>query len=74
MDEWDPIGVSGIERARDEYDHYASTITSEPSQFQSAEDICRFLIDATEEKMGVRSDSERCRKAALAVWDCLSGR
>lgn len=68
--EWDPLGVSDIPEATDEYEVYADTVLSILlHQKSSAEDIPRYLYEVATEQMGLSYPelAERCDNAARAV-------
>lgn len=70
LSEWDPIGVSNIPEAADEYDTYANIVMSMLlNQDASVEDIARYLYKVATEQMALSYPglSERCDKAARAV-------
>ena len=68
--EWDPIGVSDIPEAADEYDAYADTVFSMLlNEDASVDDIAQYLFKIATEHMGLSYPelTERCHKAARAV-------
>jgi len=70
LHEWDPIGISGIPGAADEYDAYADIVVNMMlKQGASAEDISRYLYKVATEQMRLSYQglTERCDKAAKTV-------
>ena len=70
LHEWDPIGVSGIPEAADEYDNYADVVANMLlTQSPSAEDIHRYLYEVATEHMGLSYPTlaARCEKASRTV-------
>jgi len=68
--DWDPIGVSDIPEAADEYDAYADTVFSMlVNQNASVDDVAQYLFKVATERMGLSYPQleERCNKAARAV-------
>lgn len=73
--EWDPIGVSDIPEAEDEYDAYADTVFSMLfNQGASVHDVAQYLFKIATEHMGLSNPDlrERCEKAARAVAELRS--
>ena len=76
LTEWDPIGVSDISAAQDEYDVYADTVTGMlANQTASIDAIAQYLFEIATEHMGLSYPklAERCNKAAKAVVDLQPG-
>lgn len=70
LTEWDPIGVSDIPEAQDEYDAYADTVFGMlANQTASVDAIAQYLFKIATEHMGLSYPelTERCDKAARAV-------
>lgn len=70
LTEWDPIGVSDIPEAQDEYDTYADAASGIlTSRAASVDDIARYLFKVATEQMGLAYPelAQRCKKAATAV-------
>jgi hypothetical protein len=72
MEEWDPIGVSGIPEAADEYDTYVGAVGELLHQGASAEKIEAYLREVREERMGLTrspaEDAERPIATRLVEW------
>jgi len=64
---WDPIGVSGVPEARDEYDSYVPGVFSLLKADSTAEEIARYLSEIETSRMGLAANSAR----ALEVSDLL---
>ncbi|CDZ39663.1 hypothetical protein G9X64_20315 [Rhizobium sophorae] len=70
LTEWDPIGVSGIPEAQDEYDAYADTVFDMlVNQTASVDAIAQYLFKIATEHMGLSHPglAKRCDKAARAA-------
>ena len=68
MEEWDPIGVSGIPEAADEYDSYLGHVASRLREDAPADEIAAFLTEVEEVRMGFGpSPAARSRNEALAA-------
>lgn len=70
LTEWDPIGVSGIHQAQDEYDEYADKLLRMMGdETVSVEEIAQFLFTIATEQMRLSYPSliELCDQAARAV-------
>lgn len=64
---WDPIGVSCIVEARDEYDMYVPQVVGLLNSKATSKEVAAFLTRIETERMGLMSDPERAdRAAALA--------
>lgn len=64
---WDPIGVSGIAQARDEYHSYLPQVFQLIVNNASKEKIAAFLVDVEENRMGLTPNKE----AALEIAEIL---
>jgi len=70
LTEWDPIRLSDIPEAQDEYDAYANTVFGMlADQMASVDAIAQYLFKIATEHMGLSYPglAERCDKAARAV-------
>lgn len=67
---WDPIGVSGVAVARDEYQFYAPAILGLLKDGADAERIAAHLNAITLKRMGLYEDSEKALEVAriLLGW------
>lgn len=77
LTEWDPIGVSGIPEAQDEYDAYADTVFRMlTNQTASVDAIAQYLFKIATEHMRLSYPElrERCDKAARAIAALQSDR
>jgi len=72
MTEWDPIGVSDVPHAADEYDSYIGGVYELLEQGESEESISAYLREIETERMGMTNASgepiipEGTRNAAAA--------
>jgi hypothetical protein len=64
---WDPIGVSGIPMARDEYQSYVPQVFRLLNENANAEQIVSYLNEVVTERMGLRSNLD----AMLGVVEIL---
>ncbi len=67
---WDPIGISDLPEASDEYDAYADDVLRMlVNEGAPAEDIANYLLEIATEHMGLSDNDlvERCERAARAV-------
>jgi hypothetical protein len=65
MQHWDPIGVSDISEAQDEYDSYIGHIYRLLASSRSAEELVSYLSDVEAHTMGLGwADSERIRNVS----------
>lgn len=67
---WDPIGVSGVPEARDEYDSYVPHVFSLLIHGADAQAITDFLQNTETVTMGL-SDTARARERAHEVTSIL---
>ena len=77
LTEWDPIEVSDIPEAQDEYDAYADTVFGMlTNQTASVDAIAQYLFKIATEHMELSYPelAERCDKAAKAIAELQSGR
>ena len=68
--DWDPIGISGIPEAKDEYDDYADVVLAMlTNENATAEDIAGYLFKIATEDMALsdRKMAKLCDRAAEAV-------
>jgi len=66
---WDPIGVRGEPRARDEYDSYVPEIYSLLQGGAAAEQIAAHLDEIATERMGLNSNIKHSLLAAHNLLD-----
>jgi hypothetical protein len=66
---WDPIGVRGEPRARDEYDSYVPEVCSLLQNGATAERIAAHLDNIATEKMGLNSNIEHSLLTAHNLLD-----
>jgi hypothetical protein len=72
MRDWDPIGVSDVEEAADEYDAYVGRVYIMLTDEQAnAEAIAAYLFEVATDNMGLAPDranlAERSANAAMAL-------
>ncbi len=64
LNEWDPIGVSGIEEAHDEYDSYIIDILVLLGDKAGEKEFFDFLWYIETEHMGLKGNRDRTKKIA----------
>jgi hypothetical protein len=64
LHDWDPIGVSDVPQAQDEYDAYLGKVAASVLSNADAETIAEQLLAIETERMGLRGNRERALKAA----------
>ncbi len=67
INEWDPIGVSGIPEARDEYYAYIPQIFKMAINGESAQIIAKLLIDIEMKDMALLGTNTNCKKVAEKI-------
>lgn len=67
---WDPIGVSGVPQARDEYYGYLPHVFSLLRNGASEESIAVYLSEVATDRMGLPANPQRDREVVsiLADW------
>jgi hypothetical protein len=67
---WDPIRVSGIPPARDEYESYVPDVFMLLKENAGADRIASYLLEVTTDRMGLRANPERALNVAelLLAW------
>lgn len=68
---WDPLGVSCIPEARDEYDRYLSQVFGMLVQSKDKGAISSYLLKIEQERMGLTPSAERTARAAEVLLDWL---
>jgi hypothetical protein len=70
---WDPIGVSGVPEARDEYQGYLPQVFKLVRERQSEETIANYLGTIATERMGLSERKERDLEVAqlLLNWQSV---
>lgn len=64
---WDPIGISDVPEARDEYTSYAGVVFSLLKQGASEADIVRYMKKIRVEHMGMGSFEDRSNEVEMAA-------
>ena len=67
---WDPIGVSGVPEARDEYYSYLPKVFKMLASSTDGKDISDYLISIERDMMGL-SINDKANERALEVADIL---
>ena len=73
MSQWDPIGVGGNPKLKDEYDPYIDPVMKLVSSSGSAEEISAFLTAVERDQMGLVPDTSRALRVAKSLLK-LAGR
>lgn len=68
-EEWDPIGVNGIEDVRDEYDSYVSHLFSLSINGADQAKIASHLLDIERSSMGLLGNKQNCEEVAQKIID-----
>jgi len=77
---WDPIGVSGVAEARDEYDSYVPQVVRMLFENKSKEQIAHYLYEIEGQRMGLTVGSapgehrEDVASMLIAHYECLKDR
>jgi hypothetical protein len=66
---WDPIGVSAIPQARDEYHSYLPQVFSLLRSGATESEIAAHLASIASDRMGLTNAQERSNEAASALVD-----
>ena len=56
---WDPIGVRGIEEAKDEYDSYASPVLELLERGSAEEEVADYLTCVETERMALKPQRDK---------------
>jgi hypothetical protein len=64
LQEWDPIGISNVPEARDEYDSYALQVLSALQSGANAASISDFLERVVTDRMGLSSNQRHSDEIA----------
>ena len=68
MREWDPIGVSGVPEAADEYDHYVGKVyVMLMDERATAASIAAYLFDTATRNMGLPARAELMERSSRAA-------
>ena len=67
---WDPIGVSRLPQARDEYHPYLPQVFGMLQDGAEASEIARHLSQITTERMGLAARAEHDLEVANVLRDC----
>ena len=68
---WDPIGVSGVPQARDEYDSYLAQVFGMLAESKGKDAISGYLVKVEEERMGLTPSTEQATRVAEVLLDWL---
>ncbi|MFS2007304.1 hypothetical protein ACEN9F_27190 [Duganella sp. CT11-25] len=66
---WDPIGVSGIPQARDEYYSYLPGVFQMVKDKAAADIIAQYLTDIVVNRMGLRGTTENALEVVSVLQD-----
>ncbi len=69
---WDPIGVSGIPAARDEYDSYVPQVFSLVWNGSDEAALVRYLLSVESEQMGLAANPSRANEVAEVICNWRS--
>jgi hypothetical protein len=66
---WDPIGVSGVPMARDEYDSYFPHVFSLLKANVKPEPIAEYLFEVSTDRMGLKENRKKDLEVAEILLD-----
>lgn len=66
---WDPIGVSGIPLARDEYQSYVPQVVALLDENSDAEQLARYLNEVVTERMGLSENADATLQVVAILLD-----
>lgn len=66
---WDPIGVSGVPMARDEYYSYLPHVFSLLKSNASPESIVKYLFEVSTDRMGLKENRSKDAEVAEILLD-----
>jgi len=66
---WDPIGISGIPEARDEYYSYIPLVITILRRSSDFAEIADMLQRVESERMGLTPNNERCAEVAKSLLE-----
>jgi hypothetical protein len=72
---WDPIGVAGEPRGRDEYDSYLPQVFMLLRESAGRDQVVNYLVQAEVESMGLSGNRVRAERVAemLVKWrECIA--
>jgi hypothetical protein len=67
--QWDPIGVSGMLNARDEYDMYVPLVVGKLTGGATQQEVAALLDQIASERMGLLPDPVRAGRAAASAYE-----
>ena len=67
--QWDPIGVSGMLNARDEYDMYVPLVVGKLTGGATQREVAALLDQIASERMGLLPDPVRAGRAAASAYE-----
>ena len=73
---WDPIGIAGIPRARDEYQGYVPQVFSLLRSRVAEAEIAAHLAEVASNRMGLSNTQQQSSKAASVLvrwWEAAVG-
>ncbi len=65
--DWDPVGVSGVPEARDEYYGYLPTVFQLVLENASENKITEYLLWVETKRMGLSGNQQKCKQIAAMV-------
>jgi hypothetical protein len=66
---WDPIGVSGVPQARDEYDAYLPQVFGMLLESKGPDEISNYLLKVEDERMGLTPSIKKAKEVADVLLD-----
>ncbi len=68
LEDWDPIGISDVYEAQDEYDGYVGKVYRLLASLVPIEQLVELLSEIETEEMGLTPNTERIHKAAVKLY------
>ena len=69
---WDPLGVSGVPAARDEYDGYLAQVVKLLLERKGKHRLAAYLIEVEDQRMGMIPDTRKAEEVADILRDWLA--
>jgi hypothetical protein len=66
---WDPIGVSGMPMARDEYQSYVPQVVTLLNESANAEQIVSYLNEVVTKRMGLSENADAALQVVAVLLD-----
>jgi hypothetical protein len=67
MNEWDPIGVRGVDQVQDEYDDYVGPVAALVRNGATSDRIAGYLLAVEIDRMGLVGEPDRAKHVAAQL-------